>query len=835
MAVLQVYKADGTSTTRNLSDAEYAQMTGTKPVSTGISNIQNAIKPTTSTVSPQSSYLNNTVNSVQSAIQNATKAPSSNVAVLSNYNPVTGQPVTKNPVTPQTTYLNNSVSNIQKMIQDTAASNKTATPATKESIVANYNGTSKVNNQPVQNNNAILQAQIDSQNKYTQAIQDATTKFASVAPTDNSAQYTEMYNQQLIAQQTKLKQAIAQAQQKYQTIATEAPQQFQGQKNQIEVNRYSNLNNLRENLANAGQNANAGVSRTETTQVNTSAENNLNNIEIAQNKIISDAKMEIANLQAQGLSQEAELVATNAASRIQALIDEKNRVYEATNQVNQTNLQNIISGQKFGYEADQTAIAQKKALQDKLKAENDAYNESVQKIYNPTTGTYENDQAKTKALQDAYNTAQGKVYNPKTGVYEDTKSTKLATETKTNTENDAYYATLGMVRNPSTGKYELNKSVIDDYQKSQGKVYDPITKTYEQDKKTEDKRLSDTYGYVPTGIDKENLLAFENAMKQPEFANVYRQAVDNNAGGGVQALINQAKESGRTDLLPALEGGRLAKVAQQGLTQYSDKYNLPPAWYTEAQKQQGATIENQGKLIENQGKILSNDEKELSLYITKVKAQYTEPTLQAELDKLKNSLELQGLDMYTKKLEASYLPEKLKLDLEAKTQSIISSKNSDARDAERLQLSRNADARAEKTANEKEDKSPITMSDAQAKIKEFSDSLLFNVEYDSMGALKKPTGLTVNSPEYIARMANAIDALPIPDKDIQALKLLSFTTEEGKGRTVENIAQIQNFDRLNNDYKKLTRDERAKKLADNKDEIIGLVGVYYYNQLVSGT
>lgn len=175
------------------------------------------------------------------------------------------------------------------------------------------------------------------------------------AVVDNSAQFQQMYEQQLAAQQAKLKAAIAKARGNYEKNIAEAPAQFQSQKDTTEVNRYKNMQALREVMANQGQNVNAGVSRTETTNVNTAADGQLNALEIAQKKLISDANAEINSLETQGMFQDAELVATNAAEKLRAMIDEKNRVETQNYTQNQDYLKNIMTANQYDVQNKQNA------------------------------------------------------------------------------------------------------------------------------------------------------------------------------------------------------------------------------------------------------------------------------------------------------------------------------------------------------------------------------------------------------------------------------------------------------------------------------------------------
>jgi hypothetical protein len=141
---------------------------------------------------------------------------------------------------------------------------------------------------------------------------------------DNTNMIQNAYNSQLQSIVSQIKSAIAQSKQGYNNIIQDAPKQFQGAKNQAEVNRMRGLNTLQEVIANRGDRG--GVGRSEMLQTDIAGQNNLNNIEAQQNQVITDAQRAIANLEEQGRFAEAQAVQENAYRMLQDMIDESRRI-----------------------------------------------------------------------------------------------------------------------------------------------------------------------------------------------------------------------------------------------------------------------------------------------------------------------------------------------------------------------------------------------------------------------------------------------------------------------------------------------------------------------------
>jgi hypothetical protein len=163
-----------------------------------------------------------------------------------------------------------------------------------------------------------------------------------------------MYEQQKQEAIAQLKQAIAQNKSKYQSAIQNAPSQYQPLRNQVSANRYQNLSSLREMLANQGQQG--GVNRTEETRVNAAAESDINTLNAQQQQVIDEANKAISDLEASGNLQEAQIVAQNAAERLQALTNEANRVSEANYQRLKDAIAQAQYQQSFDYQSSQDAL-----------------------------------------------------------------------------------------------------------------------------------------------------------------------------------------------------------------------------------------------------------------------------------------------------------------------------------------------------------------------------------------------------------------------------------------------------------------------------------------------
>lgn len=161
---------------------------------------------------------------------------------------------------------------------------------------------------------------------------------------DNSEQIKQMFEQEKAAAVAKLKEAIAKSKGNYQQTIANAPQMFQGAKNQSEVDRFRSLNTVREQLANS--NDRGGTGRQDLTNVETVSGSRMNNIMLQQQNVISEAQKAINELEASGNFEEAQIIANNANERLRALIEESNRVET----VGYNRLRDSIGDQRYNQE-----------------------------------------------------------------------------------------------------------------------------------------------------------------------------------------------------------------------------------------------------------------------------------------------------------------------------------------------------------------------------------------------------------------------------------------------------------------------------------------------------
>jgi hypothetical protein len=130
---------------------------------------------------------------------------------------------------------------------------------------------------------------------------------------DNSSMITDQYDAQRKSLIAQLKQKIA-----------EAKQGLQPMRNEVEVGRNQNVNALREALANSGDRG--GLGRQELLGVNTAADNQLNNINLSE-----------ANIDRQAAFEESSINADTAAAKLQAILAEKTRADEMSEDIRRYN------------------------------------------------------------------------------------------------------------------------------------------------------------------------------------------------------------------------------------------------------------------------------------------------------------------------------------------------------------------------------------------------------------------------------------------------------------------------------------------------------------------
>jgi hypothetical protein len=137
---------------------------------------------------------------------------------------------------------------------------------------------------------------------------------------------SDMYDEQRKSLIAQLRASIAKAKQGYTDIRDKAPQQFQPLRNQTELTKEQQLASMREVLANTGDKG--GTGRQELLNINTDAGNRMNDINLQQENVISDANKAITSLDEQAAFKESEITSDMAAQKLAALLAEQQRIDE---------------------------------------------------------------------------------------------------------------------------------------------------------------------------------------------------------------------------------------------------------------------------------------------------------------------------------------------------------------------------------------------------------------------------------------------------------------------------------------------------------------------------
>ena len=197
----------------------------------------------------------------------------------------------------------------------------------------------------------------------SQTVPDTTASTAPAASATPSI--SDLIKQQsqadLDAAKSAISQSVSDSVAEQQKLIDNAPQQYQGSKDQSEMQRWQDLKGIQELAANRGDNG--GVNRMEQLQNNTSADDRLNTINLQENQVISDAKDKIAQLIADGQTQEAQAVAQNASTLLSSLISQANtdRTFNADQSQNAFNNGVTAAGLTGTYNGQQTMQGQSNA------------------------------------------------------------------------------------------------------------------------------------------------------------------------------------------------------------------------------------------------------------------------------------------------------------------------------------------------------------------------------------------------------------------------------------------------------------------------------------------
>jgi len=230
-----------------------------------------------------------------------------------------------------------------------------------------------------------------------QAMSQQTTQATQAPTSDSQGNINSMYDSSLNSTLANLKQKIADSISSQNKLITDAPAQFTDAKNQTQNDQFQSSQNLKEMLANNGL-SDSGYGLQSQLGINNTASKNLNTVNLAQQKIISDANAQIAQLTADGNLQEAQAVSDNATARLQALIGQQNTDTARQDTLTQNGIQNAMNEANLTgtYNGVQTLQAKQADLQNQQNAIANAMQEAQ------LTGNYKGQQtlaAQAQALQ----------------------------------------------------------------------------------------------------------------------------------------------------------------------------------------------------------------------------------------------------------------------------------------------------------------------------------------------------------------------------------------------------------------------------------------------------
>lgn len=173
-----------------------------------------------------------------------------------------------------------------------------------------------------------IKASIDNTPKTTVTSATTTTNpyNAYTKPvTDNTNLYNSMYDQQAVAQAAKIKAARDQAISGYNQQISQAPQQYQPYKDEASFAGAKQANAIKEAMAAAGQGV-SGANLSAQSVNNAATTGTIGKYNLQQQDLVNSLKKAIADAQNSATQQELESNATTAAAKIQAAINENNRV-----------------------------------------------------------------------------------------------------------------------------------------------------------------------------------------------------------------------------------------------------------------------------------------------------------------------------------------------------------------------------------------------------------------------------------------------------------------------------------------------------------------------------
>jgi hypothetical protein len=205
---------------------------------------------------------------------------------------------------------------------------------------------------------------------YKAQIEKQNTEIAQYK-TDSQNQQTQTQASFDAAREAKLaavRAAINASKSKFNDVISNAPQQFQAQRNESAAQGDINNLQLRRSLGNMGYAPNEDLAVIQQGNNTNAMHGQLNQLDIAEKKTIQDAQAAIANLEAQGQTEEASTIYDYATKSLDSINNQKNQLQSNLTAMNQnyTNdlqgLMNYISGRQD--KADEaTRLAEQLGLQ----------------------------------------------------------------------------------------------------------------------------------------------------------------------------------------------------------------------------------------------------------------------------------------------------------------------------------------------------------------------------------------------------------------------------------------------------------------------------------------
>jgi hypothetical protein len=144
--------------------------------------------------------------------------------------------------------------------------------------------------------------------------------------TDNTDLINKQNDTALQSTIASIKAAVQQAKAKQTQIIQKAPEQYGNLKNVVYGQSLAALPGMRENTANLGASDQGGYSRTTETRANSELMNRLGELDRQKQSVIDEANFTIADLESQGMMQEANATKESALAKLQQIVAESSRL-----------------------------------------------------------------------------------------------------------------------------------------------------------------------------------------------------------------------------------------------------------------------------------------------------------------------------------------------------------------------------------------------------------------------------------------------------------------------------------------------------------------------------